>query len=104
MEEVYSDPNPYIGVGAAIIMEIRGKQFDICVGKEFRRTKVELSSCEWLTMHEELELDHAEESLTLARLIPGSNEMIEAVRRGADRTNTALTNFLNGVYQLCLIS
>ena len=104
MEEVYSDPNPYIGVGAAIIMEIRGKQFDICVGKEFRRTKVELSSCEWLTMHEELELDHAEESLTLARLIPDSNEMIEAVRRGADRTNTALTNFLNSVYQLCLIS
>ncbi len=101
LEEIYLDPNPYVGVGAAILMEIHGKQFDLCLGKEFRKTKIDLSAVSWLTLHEELEIGHADEALVLARFVAGSEEGVIGARKGIDDTRLASWKFLDGLYRFC---
>jgi DMATS type aromatic prenyltransferase len=106
LEALYADSNPYTGVGAAIVMEICGKQMDEVMSKEFvTRTNIDLSSLAWLHLHEELEIDHANEALDLAHLIADSDGDgdKEAARQGAELTATALWNFCNGMYRLCFM-
>jgi DMATS type aromatic prenyltransferase len=104
LEALYSDPNPYIGVGAAIIMEICGKQIDQLMANEFaERTTVERSSLKWLHLHDELEIDHANEVLDLARLITNSDRGKEAAQKGLEVTGKAVWSFFNGMYRVCFI-
>ena len=84
-----------------MLMEIQGKQFDLCLGKEFRKTKIDLSSVSWLTIHEELEVGHAEESLVLASFISDSAENVAAAMEGITSTRMASWKFLDGLYRLC---
>jgi DMATS type aromatic prenyltransferase len=103
LEAIYLDSNPYVGAGAVTLMEIHAKQFDLCVGEQFRKTKVNMSVIKWLTLHEELEIDHADESLDIARFIADSEEGVLAARRSVGETRTASWKFLDGVYSLCYL-
>jgi pyrroloquinoline quinone (PQQ) biosynthesis protein C len=100
-EEIYLDPNPYVGVGAMIVSEIYAKQFDICLGNELRKTNVDRSGIKWVTIHEALEVEHADESLLLASFVSDSEEGIVAAKQGIELTCLAAWNFLNKLYQLC---
>ncbi len=101
LEEIYFDDNPYVGVGAAMLMEIHGKQFDLCLGKEFRKTNIDMSKIGWLTIHEEIEIDHADEALILARFVADSESGVVAAIKGAEQTRIASWSFLNKLYRLC---
>jgi DMATS type aromatic prenyltransferase len=101
LEDIYLDSNPYVGVGSAIVMEIHGKQFDLCLGKEFRKTEIDLSTIPWLIIHEELEIGHADEALVLARFVTDSMDGIAAAREGAQKTRVASWKFLDGMYRIC---
>ncbi|WP_295619330.1 tryptophan dimethylallyltransferase family protein [Chamaesiphon sp. GL140_3_metabinner_50] len=101
LEAIYVDLDCYEGVGAAILMEIHGKQFDLCLGQEFRKTNIELSKIAWLTMHEEIEIDHADEALILARFLADSAPGTLAAKQGAEKTRIASWKFLDRLYRLC---
>jgi DMATS type aromatic prenyltransferase len=101
LEEIYLDSNPYMGVGAGLVMEVHGKQFTLFLGKEFRKTTLDLSKIVWLTLHEELEIDHVDESLIIAKFVADSEEGVVAARQGMNRAFLASWSFLNGLYRLC---
>jgi DMATS type aromatic prenyltransferase len=100
-EAIYLDSNPYIGVGAMIVSEIYAKQFDICLGNELRRTNVDRSGIKWVTIHEELEIEHADESLLLASFVTDSKEGVMGAKQGIDRTCLTAWKFLNDLYRIC---
>lgn len=102
LEAIYADPDAYIGVGAAIVIEIYGKQVDLRTGQQLRRQKqVDADSLSWLTLHEELELEHASESLDLARLVPPGGAKNDSVWHGAERIAQVSWRFFDAVYSLC---
>jgi DMATS type aromatic prenyltransferase len=100
-EDIYSESNPYTAVGAAILMEIQAKQFDLCLGQEFRKTDIELSKIKWLVLHEEVEVDHADETLFIARFIDDAPKGITAAIEGSRKARAASWKFLDGIYRLC---
>ncbi|WP_373542398.1 tryptophan dimethylallyltransferase family protein [Chamaesiphon sp.] len=103
LETLYSDPNPYVGVGAAILMEVRGEQRDKIVTKELVRTTLDSSVSSWFYLHGELEGDHADEVLNLARQIDNSDGDKAAVLQGVKMTADVLWNFCNDMYQACYL-
>ena len=103
LEALYSDPNPYTGVGAAILMEIRGEQRDEIVNQELARTTLDSSVSSWFYLHGELEADHADEVMNLARQIDNSDGDKAAVLQGLERTSDVLWDFCNGMYRVCFM-
>ncbi|NUO49607.1 MAG: hypothetical protein HOV80_12190 [Polyangiaceae bacterium] len=101
-EELYLHRSPYEGLGATLIMEVLGKQGDLVLGTQLRRAKEPLSPevMEWLVLHEELEFDHVDESLDLARRVPPGNKARLAVR-GAEELGRAGWAFLDDMYRAC---
>ena len=98
----YSHKDPYEGVGATMVMEIYGQQFDQFLGNLFRIQQIiEPSSLTWLTLHETLELEHVEESLALAHLVPQSGPSLEAVWRGAQGVAAISWDYFNAIYRIC---
>jgi hypothetical protein len=70
-------------VGGTLIMEVFGKQVDQAIGTLLRRqSKLDVGKLTWLVMHEELEEDHADESVLLARMTPP--ELEPDMCRGAE--------------------
>ncbi|HWL85529.1 MAG TPA: iron-containing redox enzyme family protein [Polyangiaceae bacterium] len=99
LEAVYSDPEPYVGVGGAMVIEISSKQIDISLGDEIRRHGgLAPKAIEWLSIHEELELVHAEESMTMAHLIPESGAALAATWRGAEAVGDGLWDFFDALH------
>jgi DMATS type aromatic prenyltransferase len=99
LEAIYMSPDPWEGVGATMVIEIFGRQVDQFFGDEFRRQmEVDPKSLEWLTMHEELEVDHSAESLELAHLVPAA--ALPSVWRGASRVSRVSTEFFDSVYRI----
>jgi hypothetical protein len=89
-------------IGALMLIEIYGKHTDIRLGQEFRRQNaLDPKALTWLHLHEELEVDHAEDSLTLARLVPASDEALAAAWRGARGIDEAAQNYFNMIYKIC---
>ena len=101
LEELYTDPNPYIGLGAAILLEIYGEQFDPWLGTELRRTNINSSDMVWVTLHEELEIEHADESLIMIRFVAESKQNEESAKQGIERAYVASRQLLDGLYRLC---
>jgi DMATS type aromatic prenyltransferase len=101
LEEIFLDSNPYIGVGATMVTEIYAKHFDLWLGAELRKTTLDFSAIKWVTVHEELEVDHANESLVLARFVAESEENVVVARQGIDKACMASWSFLNDMYRLC---
>ena len=91
--------DPYEGVGALMSGEIFARKMDFCLGDQIRRqnflTDEELI---WLTIHEKLEIDHADDSGSLAELVPA--QALRAAWRGAELQWNALWGFLEDVRQV----
>ncbi len=104
LEEIYTDSNPYIGLGAAILLEIYGEQFDPWLGGELRRTNIDPSDMIWVTLHEELEVDHADESLVIVGFVSESDDKEESTLKGIEKAYIASQKFLNDLYRLCYVS
>lgn len=101
LEAVYHDPDPYVGVGGAIVIELLGKQVDIFVADQFRRQEqVRLATLQWLTEHEALELEHAEESAVLAGWITQDDHRV-AAWRGGEAVFRAGWAFFDDMYTVC---
>ena len=101
LEATYFDPHPYVGVGAAIVIELLGKQVDLFLAEQFRRQQaVGMASLEWLTLHESLEVDHAGESLELATFIEKDDDRAAAWRGGRAIYTTGWL-FFDDMYRLC---
>jgi pyrroloquinoline quinone (PQQ) biosynthesis protein C len=71
------------------------------MGKEFRKTNIDRKAIAWLTLHEELEVGHADESIVIARFTSDSEEGVVAARQGFEKTRLASWSFLDGLYRLC---
>jgi DMATS type aromatic prenyltransferase len=105
-EHLYA-PDTWQTLGAMMMVEIYGKQADMRLGEEFRRQQtLDTSALEWLHLHENLEVEHADDSLTLARLFPKPEEgpaaraKLEAAWRGADGVAAAGRVFFNSLYEV----
>jgi hypothetical protein len=100
LAEIYGAADAYESVGAVIAGEIFGKQMDQFIADEFRRqTEVDASSLEWLMLHEQLEVSHADSSPELARLIPRGS--LDATWRGANALSRAGSAFFDDLHTLC---
>lgn len=85
-------------LGALMVGEIFAKKMDRCVGEEIRRQgAISAEALTWLTIHETLEVDHADDSRQLAALIPSNDGALSAVRKGAGTQWQLLWEFLDGV-------
>ncbi len=101
-DELYLSRSAYEGLGATLVMELLGKQADLTMGKLLRRSETPLPApvMEWLTLHEELEIAHVDESYELARMIP-SGRKAELAVRGAEELGHAGWAFLDDMYSVC---
>ncbi|HZS35465.1 MAG TPA: iron-containing redox enzyme family protein [Polyangia bacterium] len=95
-------------IGALMMIEIYGKQTDLRLGEEFRRqNQLEGSPLTWLRLHESLEVDHADDSLRLARMLPRVADGAEAraqiadVWRGARGVVDAGHAYFDALYRVC---
>jgi pyrroloquinoline quinone (PQQ) biosynthesis protein C len=59
--------------------------------------RVDKSGLTWLTHHNEVEGDHAEESLELARFVPQQESAVESVVKGALGVHGALWESLDSL-------
>jgi DMATS type aromatic prenyltransferase len=101
LERCYVDAEPYEGVGASLVAEVHGRQVDTFIADQFRRqNQIPASALEWLHLHENLEVEHVDESLDIARLIP-TGPASEAAWRGARAVSTAARTFFDTLYRKC---
>ncbi len=79
-----------------------GEQVERWVSYQFRRQQaVAPDTLTWLHLHENLELEHAEESIDLARLVPATEAAQAAVARGARQVFDAGWLFFDHMYRAC---
>lgn len=98
---VFESADPYQAVGGLIVAEIFAKKMDRCLGDEIRRQNlVAPDALRWLEIHEVLEVDHADDSLGLAELIPDDADARAAAWRGARELWDAMWGFLDDVAEL----
>jgi hypothetical protein len=98
LERLYTQCDPYEGVGASLIMEVYGRQLDQFVGKLFRTGRdLPAPVMEWLTLHETLEVDHVKESEDIAGRIPRGWKYNSAAR-GAKAVGDAGWALLDAMY------
>ncbi len=89
----------YESIGALMLIEIYGKQVDMLMATQFRRqNQVDMAALKWLHLHENLEQDHADDSLKLADLIPQSE--LAAAWKGAQAVVDASREYFDSLYQL----
>lgn len=82
-----------------IVGEIFAKKMDHCLGEEIRRQgAIAAEALTWLVIHETLEVDHADDSRALAKLIPDSDIVLSATWSGARTQWSQLWDFLDGVH------
>lgn len=99
MEELYCSSDPFVGIGASLVAEINGKKIDGFLGEEFRRqSELSKEQLRWVYMHEALEVDHAEESLTMSSFIPRDPAALQSAWRGADGLAFAAWRFFSELY------
>jgi pyrroloquinoline quinone (PQQ) biosynthesis protein C len=97
---IYGADDVFESVGAVMAGEVFGKQMDQFLADECRRqNEVDTQSLEWLVLHEELEVSHADSSEVLAGYIP--RESIAAAWKGARDLSKAGWSFLDDCYELC---
>lgn len=97
----FRSPHAYEGVGGLIVGEIFASKMDRCLGDEIRRQDgLSTETLTWLTVHETLEVDHADDSRELAALVPTEGPALQATWRGALALSAALWQFLDDVHDL----
>jgi pyrroloquinoline quinone (PQQ) biosynthesis protein C len=101
--ELFDTRDHHEAIGALIVGEIFAKKMDRCLGDEIRRqSSIPAETLLWLTIHEVLEVDHADDSRELAALLPATNAAVSSATRGAARQWQSLWRFLDGVHALAL--
>jgi pyrroloquinoline quinone (PQQ) biosynthesis protein C len=99
MTQTFGAQDPFEGVGALMVSEIFAKKMDHCVGDELRRQNaLSRETMHWLDLHEQLEIEHAEDSYELAVLVPDGSPQLSAAWRGARAEWDALWGFLDEVH------
>jgi len=99
MSDIFGASDPYESVGALMVSEIFAKKMDKCVGDELRRqSALSRHTMTWLDLHEQLEIEHAEDSYELAELVPGQGPQLSAAWRGGRAEWDALWSFLDDIY------
>jgi pyrroloquinoline quinone (PQQ) biosynthesis protein C len=98
---LFQTPEIHRALGALMVGEIFAKKMDQCVGIEIRRQDA-LSSdvLTWLTLHETLEVDHADDSRELAALISPTESAVVESRAGASAQWQILWEFLDDVHAI----
>lgn len=106
VEQLFVSVEPaYVGIGALMVGEICAEQIQLCLGNAIRRQNViEPSALKWITLHEDLEADHADDSLILAGLVPNTNEALKALWQGGDAMYNAFTTLLDELYRIVYFS
>jgi DMATS type aromatic prenyltransferase len=104
LEHIYLESSIYKAIGAGIVMEIYGEQFTDWLCGEFQKTTLDLAKVPWLTLHEELEVEHVEESLAINRFVAESAEHAIAAKAGMEWSCVASWQFLNVLYRFCYTS
>jgi pyrroloquinoline quinone (PQQ) biosynthesis protein C len=100
LARIYEADDVFVSLGAVMAGEVFGKQMDQFIGDQFRRqSQVDIKSLEWLVLHEELEVAHADESSEVAKLVPGAS--LAACWQGACQLSAAGWAFLDELYVLC---
>jgi DMATS type aromatic prenyltransferase len=100
-ERYLHEEDPMVAVGGLIQAEVYAKQMDIALGDVFRRQDaIRGPALEWLTLHETLEVEHADDSSALARLVPRSGPALEAVWRGAEGIADCIWAFYDAMYRI----
>jgi pyrroloquinoline quinone (PQQ) biosynthesis protein C len=100
LNDCYEAEDVREAVGAVMVGEVFGKQIDLFLGEQLRRQSfVDVDSLEWLVLHERLEVEHAEDSDDLARLI--TSDDLPATWQGAQRAGAAGRTFLDDLYTAC---
>lgn len=94
-------PEPYEGVGALMSGEIFARKMDLFLGAQIRRqNQLSDEALAWLTVHEQLEIHHADDSGSLATLVPSEGPELAATWRGAEAQWNSLWAFLDRLQQL----
>jgi hypothetical protein len=97
----FSSGHLFDAIGALMVGEIFAKKMDHCVGDQVRRQDaISPATLYWLTLHETLEIDHADDSRDLALLVPDDDAAQLAARSGAKLQWEALWDFLTEVHGL----
>lgn len=101
--QLFASSSVYEAVGALMVGEIFAKKMDHCVGDQIRRqSAISDADLTWLVIHETLEVDHAEDSLELAALVPHDESALLACQRGARAQWGILWAFLDDVHAVAL--
>ena len=102
LERHLFDGSEHEAIGALMMIEVYGKQTDVRLGQEFaRQRELDPAALQWLHLHEELEVDHADDSARLARLLPADPEVWRAAWRGADGVVVAGHAYFDALYRVC---
>jgi hypothetical protein len=100
MEAIYGDRDVYHGLGAIVVGEIVSNDLDQFIAETFRRqTEIELSTLEWVTIHNDIEPQHARAVIELLRFVPEAHRA--AVLRGAQALFDLGWAFSDQAYALC---
>jgi hypothetical protein len=82
-------------------MEVVGQLVDTRINGLLKRKKgLDPESLAWLTLHEELEVDHVDEVGALSRRLPEGGPSTQIVWKGADATFAALWRLADDNYAL----
>lgn len=99
LADLYTARDAYEGIGATLLMEVFGKQADQRVGGLLRRqTVVDPKTLTWLVLHEELEEEHAGESMELAEMAPRDARVRAAMSRGAEELAVLAWRYFDDLY------
>ena len=103
MARHYQSADWYESLASLMAGEVCAHAFISCVARMLKPQQAKLSpvALQWLRAHEELEGNHADESLVLARLVPREKAAMTGVFRGTSGVFTALWSFLDDMYGLC---
>lgn len=100
-ERHFLSPDANEGVGALIASEICAEEFDVFLGQEFARQSHLLpEDLAWVTVHNDLEPVHAEDSFRIPHFLSGQ-ESLDAALRGAVGTFLTAWTYLDSLYTLC---
>jgi pyrroloquinoline quinone (PQQ) biosynthesis protein C len=104
-KKVFTSQNAFKGIGALIISEVCAEQVQLCISREIRRqNNISRNYLSWLILHEELETDHAEESLILASLLPKEDVVILSdIKQGVEDMHQVIINFLDALYKVTFL-
>ncbi len=95
------DDDELFVLGSIVAGEVYGGQMAFFMGEQVRRqNQVEMSIFEWVSIHEEVEADHANISRVMSEILPTSGPGFESVMAGAKWKRVKFWRWLDEIYQV----